>query len=190
MQPVEPSHLLQSLAWRARRLPEVAVQDMAELPTPRAASNAARAAARRSWSEVLRVYLEPAVLRMLLLGFSAGLPLLLVLGTLSFRLREAGIGRATIGYLSWVGLAYTVKWAWAPLVDRLPLPWLTRRLGRRRSWLIVSQIVIAAGLIGMAVAEPQASLTPLVGCALLVAFASATQDISLDAYRIEAADVD
>ncbi|HUL64542.1 MAG TPA: MFS transporter [Burkholderiaceae bacterium] len=163
---------------------------MADLTSTQAAGASASAPPRRSWLDVLRVYLEPAVLRMLFLGFSAGLPLLLVLGTLSFRLREAGIGRATIGYLSWVGLAYAVKWAWAPLVDRLPLPWLTRRLGRRRSWLIVSQVVIAVGLIGMAIAEPQASLAPLVGCALLVAFASATQDISLDAYRIEAADVD
>lgn len=147
-------------------------------------------APRRSWREALRVYLEPSVLRMLLLGFSAGLPLLLVLGTLSYRLREAGIGRATIGYLSWVGLAYAAKWAWAPLVDRLPLPLLTRRLGRRRSWLIVSQIVIAAGLVGMALADPQQALGPLVMCALVVAFASATQDISLDAYRIETAAAD
>lgn len=130
------------------------------------------------------------MLRMLLLGFSAGLPLLLVLGTLSFRLREAGIGRAVIGYLSWVGLAYTVKWVWAPLVDRLALPWLTRRLGRRRSWLVTSQVVIAAGLVGMASADPQAALAPLVGFALLVAFASATQDIALDAYRIETAAAD
>lgn len=161
---------------------------MADLPSTQAASSPAEAAPqRRGWGEVLLVYLEPPVLRMLLLGFSAGLPLLLVLGTLSFRLREAGIGRATIGYLSWVGLAYAVKWAWAPLVDRLALPWLTQRLGRRRSWLIVSQVAIGAGLVGMAFAEPQAALAPLVGCALLVAFASATQDIALDAYRIETA---
>ncbi len=86
------------------------------------------------WASALRVYLEPATLRMLFRGFSAGLPLLLVLGTLGFRLREAGIDRTTIGYLSWVGLAYGFKWAWAPLVDRLPLPLLTRWLGRRRSW--------------------------------------------------------
>jgi PAT family beta-lactamase induction signal transducer AmpG len=163
---------------------------MVDLTSRQAAGASPDALPRRSWLDVLRVYLEPAVLRMLFLGFSAGLPLLLVLGTLSFRLREAGIGRATIGYLSWVGLAYAVKWAWAPLVDRLPLPWLTRTLGRRRSWLIASQVVIAAGLIGMAFGEPQVSLTPLVACALLVAFASATQDISLDAYRIETAPVD
>ena len=92
----------------------------------------------RSWREALRVYLEPASLRMLTLGFAAGLPLLLVLGTLSFRLREAGIDRSTIGYLSWVGLAYGFKWVWAPLVDRLPIPLLTRALGRRRSWLLLA----------------------------------------------------
>src|SRR5215210_4876558 len=103
-----------------------------------------------TWGETLRVYTEPATLRMLFLGFSAGLPLLLVLGTLSFRLREAGIDRTTIGYLSWVGLAYGFKWAWAPLVDRLPLPLLTRLLGRRRSWLLLSQAAIVGGLAGMA----------------------------------------
>ena len=162
---------------------------MADLPSTQDARTNRRPV-QRSWSDVLRVYLEPAVLRMLLLGFSAGLPLLLVLGTLSFRLREAGIGRATIGYLSWVGLAYTFKWAWAPLVDRLALPWITRRLGRRRSWLVTAQLVVAAGLIGMANTDPQTSLGALVGFALVVAFASATQDIALDAYRIESAPVE
>ncbi|WP_396434593.1 AmpG family muropeptide MFS transporter [Limnohabitans sp.] len=143
----------------------------------------------RTWPEALRLYLQPASLRMLALGFAAGLPLLLVLGTLSFRLREAGIDRSTIGYLSWVGLAYGVKWVWAPLVDRMPIPWLTRRLGRRRSWLLLSQIVIAGGLLGMALNDPSQLLGPLVACALLVAVASATQDIALDAYRIESAEV-
>jgi len=143
----------------------------------------------RTWRESLRLYLQPASWRMLLLGFSAGLPLLLVLGTLSFRLREAGIDRSTIGHLSWVGLAYGVKWMWAPLVDRLPIPWLTARLGRRRSWLLLSQAVIMAGLVGMALNDPSQLLGPLVACALAVAFASATQDIALDAYRIESAEV-
>ena len=144
---------------------------------------------RPSWGETLRVYLEPASLRMLALGFSAGLPLLLVLGTLSFRLREAGLDRTTIGYLSWVGLAYGFKWCWAPLVDRLPIPLLTRSLGRRRSWLLVSQFAIMAALVGMALADPRTELTLVVWCALAVAFASATQDIALDAFRIESADV-
>jgi PAT family beta-lactamase induction signal transducer AmpG len=142
-----------------------------------------------TWGQTLRVYLEPATLRMLFLGFSAGLPLLLVLGSLSFRLREAGIDRATIGYLSWVGLAYGFKWAWAPLVDRMPIPGLTRLLGRRRSWLLVSQLAIACGLLGMALHDPRLSLQAVVAWALVVAFASATQDIALDAFRIESADM-
>lgn len=146
-------------------------------------------AARPSWAETLRVYLEAPTLRMLLLGFSAGLPLLLVFGTLSFWLREAGIDRTTIGYLSWVGLAYGFKWVWAPLVDRLPIPLLTRLLGRRRSWLLLSQSVIMAALVGMALTDPKIALLPVVWCALAVAFGSATQDIALDAFRIESADV-
>ena len=145
---------------------------------------------RRSWRAAWRVYLEPASLRMLALGFSAGLPLLLVLGTLSFRLREAGIDRTTIGYLSWVGLAYAFKWLWAPLVDRLALPVATRALGRRRSWLLAAQLLVMAGLAGMALADPRTELAALVGCALLVAFGSATQDIALDAFRIESADTE
>ena len=145
------------------------------------------AAAAPSWRDTVRVYLAPASLRMLTLGFSAGLPLLLVLGTLSFRLREAGVDRSTIGYLSWVGLAYGFKWAWAPLVDRVPLPGLTAWLGRRRSWLLLAQLGVAAGLVGMAMADPRVSLAGVVWCALAVAFASATQDIALDAYRIESA---
>jgi PAT family beta-lactamase induction signal transducer AmpG len=140
------------------------------------------------WRDALKVYLEPATLRMLALGFSAGLPLLLVLGTLSFRLREAGVDRSTIGFLSWVGLAYGFKWVWAPLVDRLPLPPLTTLLGRRRGWLLLAQGMVIAGLVGMAMNDPRLGLTPLIWCALLVAFGSATQDIALDAFRIESAE--
>jgi len=147
------------------------------------------AAPRQGWLASFAVYREASTLRMLALGFGAGLPLLLVLGTLSFRLREAGIDRATIGYLSWVGLAYGFKWVWAPLVDRLPLPPLTTLLGRRRGWLLLAQGMVIAGLIGMAMNDPRAGLEPLVWCALLVAFGSATQDIALDAFRIESATV-
>ena len=143
--------------------------------------------AEKSWRGVWRVYAEAATWRMLLLGFSAGLPLLLVFGTLSFWLREAGINRTTIGYLSWVGLAYAFKWVWAPLVDRVPIPLLTRWLGRRRSWLLLAQFTIMAALVGMALTDPRVALTPVVWCALAVAFGSATQDIALDAYRIESA---
>ena len=152
-----------------------------------AAVSAKRSSALGSWLQSLRVYLEPASLRMLLLGMSAGLPLLLVLGTLSYRLREAGIDRATISFLGWVGLAYGFKWIWAPLVDRMPIPLLTRWLGRRRSWLLLAQIVTMLGLVGMALHSPQQGVTALARLALLVAFASATQDIALDAFRIESA---
>lgn len=139
---------------------------------------------------MLKVYTQAPSLRMLALGFSAGLPLLLVLGTLSFRLREAGIDRATIGYLSWVGLAYAFKWCWAPLVDRLPIPLFTRWLGRRRSWLLLSQAIVVTGLAGMALTDPKYALDTMVWFALMVAFGSATQDIALDAFRIESADAD
>ncbi|MDH5857900.1 AmpG family muropeptide MFS transporter [Lampropedia aestuarii] len=141
-----------------------------------------------SRSAALRVYLEPRCLRMLFLGFSAGLPLMLVLGTLSFRLREAGIERSTIGFLSWVALAYGVKFLWAPLVDQLRIPLLTRWLGRRRSWLLLAQTTIVIGLVGMAWTDPRSHLTAMVVFALMAAFGSATQDIALDAYRIETGD--
>ena len=143
--------------------------------------------AKPSWRQAFKIYLEPASLRMLALGFSAGLPLLLVLGTLSFWLREAGIDRTTIGYLSWVGLAYAFKWTWAPLVDRLPIPLLTRALGRRRSWLLLAQVAIILGLVAMSFNDPKVALEPVVWGALAVAFGSATQDIALDAFRIESA---
>ena len=143
-----------------------------------------------SWLSTFKVYLELPTLRMLLLGFSAGLPLLLVLGTLSFWLREAGIDRTTIGYLSWVGLAYAFKWVWAPLVDRMPIPLLTRWLGRRRSWLLLSQLAVMGGLVAMSFNDPQVALQPVIWGALAVAFGSATQDIALDAFRIESANTD
>jgi PAT family beta-lactamase induction signal transducer AmpG len=142
------------------------------------------------WLAALKVYTHPRVVGMLFLGFSAGLPLLLVLGTLSFWLSEAGIARATIGHLSWVGLAYGFKFLWSPLVDRLPLPLLTRVLGKRRAWLLLSQICIALALLGMANTDPVLNLTHTVFFALAVAFASATQDIALDAYRIEAVEAE
>ncbi|MES2950410.1 MAG: AmpG family muropeptide MFS transporter [Pseudomonadota bacterium] len=155
-------------------------------PTP----NTPPSADKPSWLDTFKVYLEPASLRMLSLGFSAGLPLLLVFGTLSFWLREAGIDRTTIGFLSWIGLTYAFKWVWSPLLDRMPLPLLTKRLGRRRSWLLFAQALIMVALVGMAFTDPKQSLQPMVWCALAVAFGSATQDIALDAFRIESADAE
>jgi PAT family beta-lactamase induction signal transducer AmpG len=138
----------------------------------------------------LRLYAEAPVRRMLPLGFSAGLPYLLVFGTMSYRLREAGVALTTIGFLNAVPWVYTIKWAWAPLVDRVPLPWMTRHLGRRRAWLLLAQCTVVIGLAAMAQIDPQQQLWPFVAFAVLTAFAAATQDIALDAYRIESAAVD
>jgi PAT family beta-lactamase induction signal transducer AmpG len=133
----------------------------------------------------LAAYAHPRVLTMLFLGFSAGLPFPLVLTTLSARLRQAGIDRTTIGFFSLVGLAYSLKYFWAPVVDRLPLP-LLRHLGRRRSWLLLAQCGIGAGLVLMALHDPKANALHMAWLAVFTAFCSATQDIALDAWRIEA----
>jgi len=141
----------------------------------------------RGWLEALAAYKHPRVLAMLFLGFSAGLPFMLVFSTLSAWLREVGIERATIGMLSWVGIIYSIKFFWAPVVDRLPLPLLHRLLGRRRSWMLLAQAGIAVGLFNMAHLNPVGHLGAMAALALLVAFSSATQDIAIDAWRIEAA---
>ncbi len=139
-----------------------------------------------SWLQALNVYRQPKVIAMLFLGFSAGLPLLLVFGTLSFWLRKEGVDRTTIGYISWVAILYGLKFFWAPLVDRLPIPIITGWLGKRRSWMLVAQSGVILGLLVMANSSPINELSILVLAALLVAFSSATQDISIDAWRIEA----
>lgn len=140
------------------------------------------------WRDAAQLYLHPRPLTLLFLGFSSGLPILLVFASLSFWLREAGVDRSSIGYFSWVALAYAFKWAWAPLIDRLPVPILTRLLGRRRSWMLLSQLAIAAGLATIAFAEPTEDLAGMALIAAMIAFSSATQDITVDAYRIESAD--
>ncbi len=141
---------------------------------------------RRSWGEAFEVYLHPRVIGMLFLGFSAGLPFLLLFSTLSFWLREVGVSLSTIGLFSWVGITFSIKVFWAPVVDRLAVPPFTTLLGKRRGWMLIAQIGIAAGLLGIAYTDPASDLETIVYFALLVAFASATQDIAIDAYRIEA----
>jgi PAT family beta-lactamase induction signal transducer AmpG len=154
-------------------------------------STSGDATAERSWREAILAYRHPRVLGMLFLGFSAGLPFMLVFSTLSAWLRESGIERATIGMLSWVGIIYSIKFFWAPVVDRLRLPWLHRLLGRRRSWMLLGQVGIAIGLLNMSHLHPaQGHLAIVAGLALLVAFSSATQDIAVDAWRIEAVERD
>ncbi|GIU42639.1 MFS transporter [Shewanella sairae] len=124
---------------------------------------------------------------MLLLGFSAGLPLMLVFSTLSFWLREAGVDRTAIGYFSWIALAYGFKWAWSPLVDRMSLPIFTHLLGRRRGWMMFAQLLLVVAILGMSQSDPLVDIKRMALFALMVAIASATQDIVIDAFRIESA---
>ncbi len=136
--------------------------------------------------EGFRVYLHHRVLGMLFLGFAAGLPLLLVGGTFTAWLRDIGIELAAIGFLSWVGMAHSIKVLWAPVVDRLPLPVMTRFFGRRRAWMLLAQLIIAASLLGMALTDPHEHLWLVAVWAIGAAFGSATQDVAIDAYRVEA----
>lgn len=131
---------------------------------------------------------RPKVAVMLLLGFASGLPFMLVGNTMGFWLREGGIELSTIGFLSWVGLAYSFKFLWAPIVDKVDAPVLGRWLGRRRGWMALAQLSIAAALTGMAIVQPEGGLIAFGVLALVAAFASATQDIVIDAWRIESAE--
>src|SRR6185369_11976378 len=136
--------------------------------------------------DVLASLGQPKVAVMLMLGFSSGLPFFLSGNTLGYWLRDAGTTLAAIGFLSWVGLAYSLKFLWAPIIDRVDAP-IFGRLGRRRGWMIVSQILVAAGLTGLSVIGLSAGLATVGAFALVVAFSSSTQDIVVDAWRIEAA---
>lgn len=145
---------------------------------------------QRSWLAALAIYCRAPVITMLFLGFSAGLPFLLVFSTLSAWLRSDGVEVAAIGFFAWIGMLYSIKFFWAPVVDRLALPLLTRAFGQRRGWMLLAQATIAAGLVGLASLSPVGNLGWVALFALLVAFGSATQDIAIDAYRIESADDD
>ncbi|OUR82074.1 MFS transporter [Cycloclasticus sp. 46_120_T64] len=137
----------------------------------------------------LRAFCQAPVISMLFLGISAGIPLLLIFSSLGLWLREAGIERATATYFSWAALGYSFKFVWAPLVDKLPLPFLSSWLGHRRSWILFSQLMVILAICLMASINPmQDSLTLMAAAAILLGFSSATQDIIIDAYRIESAD--
>ena len=142
---------------------------------------------KRTAMDVVRELRQPKVAVMLALGFASGLPFLLTQNTLGYWLRDEGISLKVIGFASWAGLAYVFKPLWSPIVDRVDVP-LLGRFGRRRGWMLLAQLVIAAGLVAMALTGPKAGLTTIVAFAVVVAFASATQDIVIDAWRIEAAD--
>ena len=139
----------------------------------------------RNWGEALRVYTRPRVVAMNFLGFSAGLPFLLVFSTLTAWLAQADIQRSVIGFFSWIGITYSIKVLWAPVVDRIRFPLLSRLLGQRRGWMLAAQLGIAIGLVLLSITGPD-DLTVFALIALFIAFSSATQDITIDAYRIEA----
>ncbi len=145
---------------------------------------------RHDWMESFLVYKNPKVISMLFLGFAAGLPILLVFGTLSAWLRVEGVDKTTIGFVSWVALAYGFKFIWSPLVDKMPLPFLTSFFGQRRGWMLLAQGGVIFGLVNMAASDPLSQLQAVVLFAVITAFSSATQDISIDAWRIEAIDED
>ncbi len=145
----------------------------------------------RNWRETLKPWLHPQALALLFLGFSAGLPILLIFSTLSVWLREAGVVRSAVTFFSWAALGYSFKFLWAPLVDLLPLPVLTKLLGRRRAWMFLAQLCMIAAVIWMSSVDPAsgaAYLTIMACAAVMLGFSSATQDIVIDAYRIECAD--
>lgn len=136
---------------------------------------------------IKNTYGNANAMRMFFFGFSSGLPFLLVFGTLSFWLREAGVEIVTIGFMSWVGLIYALKWLWAPIVDNWKFPYLTQYLGRRRAWMFTAQLGLIVSLLGLGFNDPASNLYITIFFAILTAFFSATQDIALDAYRIESA---
>src|SRR5947209_2428181 len=143
------------------------------------------AAARSSFADTLAVYFKTRVLIVLFLGFSAGLPLALSGSTLRVWMREAGVDLGTIGLLALVGTPYTIKFLWAPLVDALDVPILSPLLGRRRGWLVLSQLLLMAAIAFLASCDPALAPWLVALGALLVATASATQDIVIDAFRVE-----
>lgn len=144
---------------------------------------------KKSWQQAMMAYLDCRALIMLFLGFSAGMPILLIFSSLSLWLREAGVDRSVVTMFSWAALGYSFKFIWAPLIDAVPLPVLTAKMGRRRAWILMSQIGVVLAIVLMASINPaEQSLLPMMAmAAVLLGFSSATQDIVIDAYRIESA---
>lgn len=142
------------------------------------------------WLSSIKAFSHPRVVTMLFLGFSAGVPILLIFSSLSLWLGEAGVKKSAVTFFSWAALGYSFKFVWAPLVDKLPLPLMNGWLGRRRSWLLLSQFAVIGSILWMAMTDPasgNASLTAMALAAVALGFSSATQDIVIDAYRIESA---
>jgi len=139
------------------------------------------------WKKSLLIYKDIRVIRMLFFGFSSGLPILLIFSTLSLWLKSAGIDRSTITLFSWAGLAYSFKFLWAPLIDKIPISYLTTKFGHRRSWLILSQLTLMILFISIGFVDPQNNLFIMALLIVCIGFSSATQDAMIDTFRIESA---
>ncbi|MFK7867238.1 MAG: MFS transporter, partial [Alphaproteobacteria bacterium] len=142
----------------------------------------------RFLSQTLKPLLTPKIAGLFVLGLGAGLPLLMIFSSLSLWLKQAGVSKSEITFFSWAALGYGFKYIWAPLIDRVPFPVLGRMLGQRRGWMLVSQCAVMLAMIGMASIDPQYNLLWMALFAVMLGFSSATQDIVIDAYRIECAD--
>ncbi|WP_371396304.1 MFS transporter [Fretibacter rubidus] len=142
---------------------------------------------KRNWKTVIRSYFQPKILGMMSLGFASGLPFMLIYSELAYWMRKEGVDLSVIGFFAWIGLAYTAKVFWAPLVDNLKVPFLTARLGHRRSWMLAAIIGTIIGMLIIAASDPGTSVRQLAIGAVILATSGATLDISIDAWRIEAA---
>ncbi|MEG0482707.1 MAG: MFS transporter [Acinetobacter sp.] len=145
------------------------------------------------WKSAFTAFLDRRAAIMLFLGFSAGIPILLIFSSLSLWLGEAGIEKSAVTFFSWAALGYSFKFVWAPLIDELPVPFLTKSLGRRRAWLLIAQILIICAICIMAFSDPalgQSYIYQMAVGAVLLGFSAATQDIVIDAYRIELAETE
>ena len=148
---------------------------------------------KHDWQQSVQSFFHPRVMTMIFLGFSAGIPILLIFSSLSLWLREAGIERSTVTFFSWAALGYSFKFVWAPLIDHIPIPYFTKVFGRRRSWILAAQAGVICAILWMAVTDPAAGknqLTIMAMAAVMLGFSSATQDVVIDAYRIESAQTD
>ena len=145
---------------------------------------------KRALPDIFQNYLRPRMLGMLSLGFASGLPYLLLYSELAYWMKKEGVDLSVIGFFAWIGLAYTLKVLWAPVVDRLEIPWVTVRMGHRRSWMLLAITGTVIGMLVIASADPSTSVRPLVIGAVILATSGATLDISIDAWRIEAAPTD
>jgi len=143
--------------------------------------------AKTSWEQVFKAYLKPKMLGMMSLGFASGLPYMLIYSELAFWMKKADVDLKVIGFFAWIGLVYTLKVLWAPLVDRLEIPYLTKHMGQRRSWMLAAILGTVIGALIIATSDPTISVMQIAIGAVILATSGATLDISIDAWRIEAA---